>query len=185
MIGTIKVEEVEIESESRLLRRMDSKIIYEYNSMSLISSLLDMRDSLLTMMTRNAYTFAFAYFGSIFVLFLLGFVVSHFIENSLLSSFMIGFIFVSLAIVFDLCLTAVSGWNSYHPKYYIIGENKIVEVPESQPMPDSVIYFDSLEDFEIMDGEIIFSSSDETIKFSLPDEQDFVRIQDEIYKMKD
>lgn len=73
--------------------------------------------------------------------------------------------------------------SSLNPSYYVIGENMIVEIPSNTGEVGSSIIVDDIKDVEFSDGSVSVSSCSETIVFSIPNNDEFVDIQEIIYNL--
>lgn len=173
--SSVKVNNVEIESDNNLLDDVDSKIIYEdRSSFSFI-------EKFLSRIGFNKFS-DLLLFTSILFLILVSFAwgFSFIIEDNAVFLIISGLVLALFLSGYEMVSPVVS---TLHPNYYLIGEDKIIEIPKNETEPEKIIYKYNIEDFTF-DGNVVkFSDDDNVISFSLSDSKDISIIQDYIYNI--
>lgn len=169
-----EVDEIEIGSNDESLNIIEPKKIYkDWSSLSL-------RDRL---MSWNGFTLTFLsiFSSSIVLIGMIGFTDKKYLNTTYSIIVIIALFSLSM---YSCYMFVLRDFMDYlHPSYYIIGEYRVLEIPSNEGEASSVVYIEDMNDFDIEGDSVLFSDSDEEVKFSLPEKTDFIEIQEEIYEI--
>ena len=163
-----KVDEIKIASDDSYLDRIDAELIYQDTSS------LTLREKLLSKERIFSFFLMVSFFGMVSPIILLdNFSYVLFISMS-----------SGLTIIYLMIFDEEHSDTPIHPRYYIISDNSVLEIPKNQYYPENSIKFNHISDINFTGSNIEFSArSRENIEFSLPNQLEIVKIQNELYDL--
>lgn len=175
--GLERVDEIEVETDSNRFERINPKIIYRDNSsLSFTEKFL-----LKYLIEYNGMMFLFMMSAGLALV-----VVTSLIKSGTIPVFF-GFLIDFLVWGFLVYVVIKAATYSEPPSYgyYIIGEDRIVEVSENEGRVSRSVYISNVDDIKVDDCRVSFQSDKDTIGFVVPDEEEIGDILDVIYNVEE
>lgn len=174
-----RVDEVEVVNNDEFLSRIDPEVIYaDKSSLGLFGRFLKFSN-------MGEYYFFFIIFLCILTTFVLsigiGFIYQESISTILMGISICCFSVVSFYFLLFRGMDLAAG--SIHSRYYVIGDDRVAEIPENGGEIENCINIDEIKSISFDSGSFEVEGSDNSIEFSLPSEGEVSEIQDALYNI--